>query len=244
MFRETASAAWQLGEGPDAGQLGLVARPRLGAGSAAGTGELRPCVLLARLRDAPAPCWREPYSRWPNWDRISPSPFESRPTSRPGCGRGCRRAVGFVPHEDLDRRLIRPQRWATRANVTSTSDVDQTTQIVHVRPVEAGHCHVVTDRSSRSTSDSHLSGIEADSSLAITSDTYSHLLEGVGQQAATAAAALAPRADRRTQNEPRSAPDRPGDTGESGIAAGQTGGPPGDRTQNPRIKSPLLCQLS
>jgi hypothetical protein len=22
------------------------------------------------------------------------------------------------------------------------------------------------------------------------------------------------------------------------------GGPPGDRTQNPRIKSPLLCQLS
>ena len=58
------------------------------------------------------------------------------------------------------------------------------------------------------------------SSLAITSDTYSHLLEGVGQQAATAAAALVPRADRRTQNEPRSAPNRPGDSGESGIDAG------------------------
>ncbi len=43
------------------------------------------------------------------------------------------------------------------------------------------------------------------SSLAITSDTYSHLLEGVGRQAATAAAALVPRADRRTHNEPRSA---------------------------------------
>ncbi len=82
------------------------------------------------------------------------------------------------------------------------------------------------------------------SSLAITSDTYSHLLEGVGQQAATAAAALVPRNDLRTQNE-HSALN--GDvTGGSAkdIAAGQTGGPPGDRTQNPRIKSPLLCQLS
>ncbi len=58
------------------------------------------------------------------------------------------------------------------------------------------------------------------SSLAITSDTYSHLLEGVGQQAAIAAAALVPRTDRRTQNEPRSAPNRPGDTGASGIDAG------------------------
>ena len=65
------------------------------------------------------------------------------------------------------------------------------------------------------------------SSLAITSDTYSHLLEGVGQQAATAAAALVPRTDRRTQNEPRSAPNRPGDTGESGIDAGHGVGRPG-----------------
>jgi hypothetical protein len=29
-----------------------------------------------------------------------------------------------------------------------------------------------------------------------------------------------------------------------GKAPGQTGGPRGDRTRNPRIKSPLLCQLS
>ncbi len=82
------------------------------------------------------------------------------------------------------------------------------------------------------------------SSLAITSDTYSHLLEGVGQQAATAAAALVPRNDLRTQNEHSAQNiDAPGD-GELGNGAGQTGGPPGDRTQNPRIKSPLLCQLS
>jgi hypothetical protein len=30
----------------------------------------------------------------------------------------------------------------------------------------------------------------------------------------------------------------------SSKAAGQRGGPRGDRTHNPRIKSPLLCQLS
>jgi hypothetical protein len=52
------------------------------------------------------------------------------------------------------------------------------------------------------------------SSLAITSDTYAHLLEGVGQQAASATAALVPRADRRTRNEPRS----PEDALEAGLA--------------------------
>ena len=31
---------------------------------------------------------------------------------------------------------------------------------------------------------------------------------------------------------------------ESGRRAGQRSGPRGDRTHNPRIKSPLLCQLS
>ena len=82
------------------------------------------------------------------------------------------------------------------------------------------------------------------SSLAITSDTYSHLLEGVGQQAATAAAALVPRNDARTQNELTPPSRARAGKAARGIAAGQTGGPPGDRTQNPRIKSPLLCQLS
>ena len=82
------------------------------------------------------------------------------------------------------------------------------------------------------------------SSLAITSDTYSHLLEGVGQQAATAAAALVPRGDLRTQNEHSAQSGFASGAGAWGVAAGETGGPPGDRTQNPRIKSPLLCQLS
>ena len=30
----------------------------------------------------------------------------------------------------------------------------------------------------------------------------------------------------------------------SPLTCGDVGGPPGDRTLNPRIKSPLLCQLS
>lgn len=64
------------------------------------------------------------------------------------------------------------------------------------------------------------------SSLSITSDTYSHLLEGVGLQAATAAAALVPRHNRRTQNEPKSIDTTDQVGHDSGIAAGQLG-PPG-----------------
>jgi hypothetical protein len=36
----------------------------------------------------------------------------------------------------------------------------------------------------------------------------------------------------------------PTDRSRTGETAGQHGGPRGDRTHNPRIKSPLLCQLS
>ena len=81
------------------------------------------------------------------------------------------------------------------------------------------------------------------SSIAITSDTYSHLLEGVGRDAAKRAAALVPR-NRREQfvstvdSRGRSEGARPDQS------PGQQGGAPGDRTRNPRIKSPLLCQLS
>ncbi len=88
------------------------------------------------------------------------------------------------------------------------------------------------------------------SSLSITSDTYSHLLRGVGQAAAEAAAALVPRAPRAPigdQEDTTCTPDLRNDTGPSSAETkGQvsTGGPPGDRTLNPRIKSPLLCQLS
>jgi hypothetical protein len=36
----------------------------------------------------------------------------------------------------------------------------------------------------------------------------------------------------------------PAEHAQKGRRAGQPGGPRGDRTHNPRIKSPLLCQLS
>ena len=36
----------------------------------------------------------------------------------------------------------------------------------------------------------------------------------------------------------------PAETTVKGKHAGQRGGPRGDRTHNPRIKSPLLCRLS
>ena len=82
------------------------------------------------------------------------------------------------------------------------------------------------------------------SSVSITSDIYSHLLEGVGRAAAERAAALVPR-NRRDQEvtNPASAP------GEGGSPDGEkpqvTGGAPrGNRTPNPLIKSQLLCRLS
>jgi integrase len=81
------------------------------------------------------------------------------------------------------------------------------------------------------------------SGVGITSDTYSHLLEGVGREAAERAAALVPRT-RRDKSVTTSA----GQSESAGIrpaeSPGQGRGAPGDRTRNPRIKSPLLCQLS
>ncbi|PRY13601.1 site-specific recombinase XerD [Kineococcus rhizosphaerae] len=78
------------------------------------------------------------------------------------------------------------------------------------------------------------------SSFALTVDTYSHLLGGVGRAAADAAAGLVPRST-RYQSATSEAP-------EGGTPAPETvarvSGPPGDRTLNPRIKSPLLCRLS
>ena len=68
-------------------------------------------------------------------------------------------------------------------------------------------------------------------SLAVTSDTYSHLLEGVGLQAATAAAALVLRSrppnpnrrpNRRTQKEPSPAVETAGLGDDQDITAGQT----------------------
>ncbi len=80
------------------------------------------------------------------------------------------------------------------------------------------------------------------SSITITSDTYSHLLEGVGRQEAEAPDALVPR--RREQSVSSGAFGGPVDESGGGIFAGQLGAPSGTRTPNPLIKSQLLCQLS
>ena len=81
------------------------------------------------------------------------------------------------------------------------------------------------------------------SSVSITSDTYSHLLEGVGREAAERAAALVPR--NRREHSVSTVDSRDESVGvRPSESPGQRGGAPGDRTRNPRIKSPLLCQLS
>jgi len=88
------------------------------------------------------------------------------------------------------------------------------------------------------------------SSISITVDTYSHLLGGVGRDAADRAAALIPRAAREpdaTNPRPTGAPAasaEPNGRAAQQVSAGVESGPPGARTLNLRIKSPQLCQLS
>ena len=101
------------------------------------------------------------------------------------------------------------------------------------------------------------------SSIAITADTYSHLLAGVGRQVADATEALVgPRAQESAPTVAKAAPtDAPtgtlstpvrpqGPGSDSGRSPGgvnalvRTGAPSGTRTPNPLIKSQLLCQLS
>jgi integrase len=92
------------------------------------------------------------------------------------------------------------------------------------------------------------------SSLAITADTYTSILPAVARAAAEAVAGVIPRRPRTPPDPPVSAPAtiRPqSEPGEVMIMPGKGeklqvrgGGPRGDRTRNPRIKSPLLCQLS
>jgi len=84
------------------------------------------------------------------------------------------------------------------------------------------------------------------SSISITSDTYSHLLEGVGRRAAEAASALLPARSTPECDDfvTAEAPKMDQHSRREDETAGQAGGPRGTRTHNPRIKSPLLCQLS
>ncbi|MDT4934056.1 MAG: hypothetical protein QOK11_1948 [Pseudonocardiales bacterium] len=83
------------------------------------------------------------------------------------------------------------------------------------------------------------------STITLTSDTYSHLLGGVGGEAAERAAALVPRAgravadDRRDQSVTTSAQETDQDPrlddGGPGLS-GSDGAPPGTRTPNPLVK--------
>lgn len=76
------------------------------------------------------------------------------------------------------------------------------------------------------------------SSVSITSDTYSHLLAGVGKAAAERAAALVPRS-RRDQSVTTDAKTAADEDPSTAVVAGQASAPPGTRTPNPRIKSRL-----
>jgi integrase len=77
------------------------------------------------------------------------------------------------------------------------------------------------------------------STITITSDTYSHLLEGVGRDAAQKASDLIPRAARDTDVTPNMEVGTNGTAGSPAVPE-ISGGPPGARTRNLRIKSPQL----
>ena len=95
------------------------------------------------------------------------------------------------------------------------------------------------------------------SSLAITADTYTSVLPAVAHAAAEAVANVIPRtapssaAASRLADRYQSAPQEddvtttdPGNATSPQVGSLSMGAPPGTRTPNPRIKSPLLCQLS
>jgi integrase len=88
------------------------------------------------------------------------------------------------------------------------------------------------------------------SSIGITVDTYGHLSEDTAR---TASDAMAAALEQAFEAAATAAGDHTATTsglaGAAGTAGGeertgQRGGPRGDRTHNPRIKSPLLCRLS
>ncbi len=89
------------------------------------------------------------------------------------------------------------------------------------------------------------------SSLAITADTYTSALPAVAQAAAEAVAAVVPRAGAagasaaafpfRSQSPGEDHQMEIGQRRPGTKAQVNTGAPPGTRTPNPRIKSPLLC---
>ena len=90
------------------------------------------------------------------------------------------------------------------------------------------------------------------SSITITADTYTSVLPETARQAAEAAVAIVPRAAALSQPDDAgpSSPVPHGPGYDAGLllrgeeAQVRCCAPPGTRTPNPRIKSPLLCQLS
>ena len=85
------------------------------------------------------------------------------------------------------------------------------------------------------------------SSLAITADTYTSVLPEVAREAAERVAAMVPRQPATKIPSTSHAPEAPKvPITRRRREKGQVrhGAPPGTRTPNPRIKSPLLCQLS
>ena len=92
-------------------------------------------------------------------------------------------------------------------------------------------------------------------SIGITVDTYHHLSDHhLSDDSARAASdAMGQLLDQAFDRAASAARDHPATTtgdalpatgASAGETTGQQGGPRGDRTLNPRIKSPLLCQLS
>ena len=92
------------------------------------------------------------------------------------------------------------------------------------------------------------------SSIGITVDTYGHLSEETARTASDAIGALLdaafeqaaqPARDHTATTGTHGAPTTGSETTAERVKSQvRTGGPRGDRTHNPRIKSPLLCQLS
>jgi integrase len=88
------------------------------------------------------------------------------------------------------------------------------------------------------------------SSIGITVDTYGHLSEDTARVASDAMAAALEQAFKTAaaaagdHNATTATTEGVPASGRQDERAAQRGGPRGDRTHNPRIKSPLLCQLS
>jgi integrase len=80
------------------------------------------------------------------------------------------------------------------------------------------------------------------SSLGITSDTYTSVFPQVAAAAAEATAAMVPRARSGTDNDTIHTHSHPGDGPKTGLTW-SNGGPPGDRTPNPRISVLSLVPL-